>query len=155
MKKYLNLTLILVATLLFIGAGCNDDSGKKELGTPSDIESNEPLTTDNSPTDRGQSEAEETTKLEPKTVIVKYTAFGFMPDPMIINMGDTVQFINDTEDPLQIASDPHPIHTDTPGLDSRTPLEKGESYQFTFNKRGETNYHNHLQPTEGGSIIIR
>ena len=52
---------------------------------------------------------------------------------------------------LWVASDPHPIHSDLPGLDAKGAKE---SYSFTFDTAGEWGFHNHLRASDTGTIIV-
>ena len=55
---------------------------------------------------------------------------------------------------LWVASNPHPIHTDYSDFDAKRGYAKGERYSFTFFKQGTWKYHNHLNPGEGGVIVV-
>lgn len=85
---------------------------------------------------------------------VKYTDSGFSPKELKISVGSTVTFINDSRSALWVASNPHPIHTDYFGFDSRKSIDTGDTYQFTFNKTGTFGFHNHLLPETSGVIIV-
>ena len=67
------------------------------------------------------------------------------------------------------ASALHPTHTVYPGsdiqkcgtsegdkiFDSCTGLNKGESFSFTFNEKGDWRYHDHLNPNLNGVITVQ
>ena len=86
--------------------------------------------------------------------LVRFTNSGPDPEELKIKVGQTVIFRNDSDDPIQPASDPHPQHTNLSGFDSRNPLEKGESFEFTFNKAGAWGFHDHLAPSVKGMIVV-
>ena len=147
--SYLKFTLIFIMTVTLIGTGCNSKDGRRELAVPSDIETNDILGVDTSPTDQEGSGAEsEDKEIKPKLVTVKYTQYGFIPDPMVINAGDTIQFANDSEDDFR------PI-ADDGSFDAGNDLAHGASFKFTFNETGEIDYHNKLDDSQTGTIIIR
>jgi len=88
--------------------------------------------------------------------IVHYTsAGGFSPSVLRVAKGTSVTFINDTTNPLWVASNPHPVHTDYPGFDSLKSLGQGEFYVFTFTRIGSWGYHNHFMPSQGGTIVVQ
>ncbi len=71
-----------------------------------------------------------------------------------IAVGDTVTWTNQDSRDHQIASDPHPAHTDLPGLVSET-LGKDKAYSFTFTKAGNYGYHDHLNSSIKGVITVK
>ena len=79
--------------------------------------------------------------------------FAFDPPSVTVKSGDTVTWINEDTTPHIVASDPHPTHTDLPGLESSS-LSQGQSYSFTFVKTGTFGYHCHLHPTMKGTVIV-
>ena len=87
--------------------------------------------------------------------IVTYTDSGFSPSTLTIKKGGTVTFKNTASDDMWIASNPHPAHTNYPGFDAKRKIAPGETYQFTFTKTGSWGYHNHLNPSEGGTVIVQ
>jgi len=82
---------------------------------------------------------------------VFYTNSGFSPKTLTVNTGTTVTFANKTERPMWVASNPHPVHTDFSAFDQK---RRGDTYSFTFNESGTYVLHNHLFPTQGGTIIV-
>ena len=87
-----------------------------------------------------------------KTVI--YTNAGFSPQVLRVPKGTQVTFRNDTTSPMWVASDPHPTHTNYPGFDALKSMNQGQVYVFTFTKTGSWGYHNHLNPSQGGTIVV-
>lgn len=91
-------------------------------------------------------------KSENKTV--RYTENGFSPTTLTISEGAKVTFINDSDSGMWVASDPHPSHSILPSFDSNKSLKKGESYSYTFTKKGTWGYHNHAQANRKGKIVV-
>ncbi len=86
---------------------------------------------------------------------IDFTDAGFQYPVMTVELGTTVFFFNESSGSVWIASDPHPAHTDLPGFDSGKALtKKGQSYSFLFSEPGTWHYHNHLNPSQTGSIIV-
>lgn len=88
------------------------------------------------------------------TITVDYTNQGYSPAVARLHTGDTVIFVNGSTHPMWIASDPHPVHSAYPEFDAKRSYAPGESYSFTFEKAGSWGYHNHLQPTDAGKVVI-
>jgi plastocyanin len=93
-------------------------------------------------------------QLQATSYEVLITSSGFIPSTLTIKIGDTVTFVNKDSKPHWPASDPHPTHTNYPGFDALRPLKTGESYSFTFTKQGAWGYHDHLNPSLRGTIIV-
>lgn len=79
----------------------------------------------------------------------------YNPPSIVISQGDTVRWDNKDDQPTWMASDPHPVHTAYQDFDSLRPIESGESFSFTFTKRGRWTYHDHLNPQKIGKIIVK
>lgn len=90
-----------------------------------------------------------------KENIVVYTDSGFSPNKLEVSLGSTVVFKNESSVLMWVASSPHPIHTDYPEFDARKGYAKGVNYSFTFGRVGEFKYHNHLNPSKFGSIVVK
>ena len=105
---------------------------------------------------------------EPIEHIVEITLEGFVPKTLEIKKGDKVTCINKMATKSWPAGNFHPTHSNYPGssaikcgtieekttFDTCRGLEKGESYSFVFNEVGSWGYHNHLQPSKDGKIIV-
>ncbi len=79
---------------------------------------------------------------------------GFEPQVIAISAGTTVTWTNEDPATNQVASDPHPIHTDLPGLSSGE-MNPGAAYSYTFTTPGTFGYHNHLSPFRKGRVMVR
>ena len=86
--------------------------------------------------------------------LVRITKDGIEPNELRIKVGQTVTFRNDTDEPVQPASDPHPQHTNLAGFDAKKGMERGEVFEFTFTKAGRWTWHDHLAPSIRGTIIV-
>lgn len=81
---------------------------------------------------------------------------GFFSAPEItVPVGATVGFVNLSLGKMWIASNPHPVHTDLHGFDAGRAYGLEEIYEYTFTKPGTFGYHNHMNPSIGGTIIVR
>jgi len=105
---------------------------------------------------------------EPIEHIVEITLEGFVPKTLEIKKGDKVTWVNKLITEVWPASAFHPTHTNYPGsstikcgtaeekdtFDACRGFGKGESYSFVFNEVGSWAYHNHLQPSKDGKIVV-
>ena len=101
---------------------------------------------------------EPTASATPETAIesltVKYSDTGFVPETITVMVGDRVTWINESSNDMWVASGPHPQHTALPGFDQMQNAPKGGTYMYTFDKVGEWKYHNHLNPTATGMVVV-
>lgn len=88
-------------------------------------------------------------------VVVTYTDSGFTPPEITVKNGQTVQFVNQSGKNMWVASAFHPKHEVFPEFDQKISVGNGEMYEFTFTKTGEWKYHNHVRPSDFGTIIVK
>ncbi|OHA17378.1 MAG: hypothetical protein A3G52_03755 [Candidatus Taylorbacteria bacterium RIFCSPLOWO2_12_FULL_43_20] len=89
-------------------------------------------------------------------IFVIYTKEGFNPKSITVNKGQTVRFINESATPMSVASNDHPTHNIYPEFDQYKTDARGKSvFDFTFDKTGEWQYHNHLQANHEGTVIVK
>ena len=88
-------------------------------------------------------------------VEVDYTASGFTPTEVTIKKGGTVKFVDKSGNPMDVASAPHPVHTDYTGFDQGKSSASGmNEYSFTFDKVGTWGYHNPENPVHRGTVVV-
>ena len=85
--------------------------------------------------------------------LITYTDGGFSPAQVSVKVGDTVTFKNDSTKSVQVNSAPHPAHTQFPELNIGT-IAAGESKTVAFTTAGTKKYHNHLNPSQTGTIVV-
>lgn len=102
-------------------------------------------------------------------VTVTYTDSGYSPKSVIIPVGGTVTFVNNSSRQMWTASDPHPLHNGYSGtsesqhcpdtanvaFDECKSATAGQSWSFTFTKAGTWGYHNHRREEDGGTVIVQ
>jgi len=94
---------------------------------------------------------------------VTYTDAGFSPRILTVKKGTTVSFKNTSSRPMRVASDPHPTHDKYPTkggcvgstFDVCNTIAPSQSWSFTFDAVGTWGYHNHVNPREGGTIVVQ
>jgi len=100
--------------------------------------------------------------------VVVYADSGYSPSKIFVKIGDTVTWKNESSSGMWTASGLHPSHV----IYSGTSLEEhcpdiqntsfdecksgqpGTSWSFKFDKKGVWRYHNHIQPSDFGTVIV-
>lgn len=85
---------------------------------------------------------------------ITLTSAGFSPGTLTIKAGDTVTWVNKSGTDATINSSPHPVHTDYPPLNLGA-FPNGGILTLAFPKAGIYKYHNHLNPSEVGNIVVQ
>ena len=123
-----------------------------------------------SPTPTPTIEASPSPSPTPQTVThpVTYTNSGYSPKSIIIKVGDTVSWLNNSTRNVWTASAMHPSHTNYSGTSLQqhcpdipnTSFDQcrggapGTLWSFTFTKPETWNYHDHLRPSDFGTVIV-
>lgn len=87
-------------------------------------------------------------------VTVRYTNKGFEPTKLTVPVGTMVEFINQSDKEMWVASNMHPSHEILATFDQFKGVEKGQSYMYTFDKKGVWPYHDHINPALEGVITV-
>jgi len=82
---------------------------------------------------------------------ITYTNEGFVPATIEVGAGAMIHFVNESDTEMWVASDNHPAHTDLPTFDQFKP---GDMFMYVFEEPGTWEYHDHLQPSFGGSVTV-
>lgn len=102
--------------------------------------------------------ATETVAPSPEATAVKVTVTygdnGFAPNTITVKKDTTVHFVNNASVAMWVASAVHPTHQLLPGFDELASVDKGGSYDYTFTKVGTWKYHNHIQASDTGTVIV-
>lgn len=85
--------------------------------------------------------------------IVAVTDSGFIPKDVTIKTGTKVTWINKAGTVVTVDSAQHPTHLVYPPLNLGQ-FENGSSVNLLFDKPGKYFYHNHLNPTQFGSVTV-
>lgn len=84
---------------------------------------------------------------------VIYSDSGFTPSEVTVKVGQKVDVTNNSSGVVQFNSDPHPTHTTFPILNINN-ISPGETKSIVFDKAGTYKYHNHLNASERGTIVV-
>lgn len=84
-------------------------------------------------------------------------AKGFIPATISITVGQSVTWKN-TDVNMKahsVASDPYPTDNELPGLNSRESIKPGDTYSYVFSKAGTYSYHDNLNPSFTGTVLVK
>ena len=90
-----------------------------------------------------------------ESALITYTDRGFSPEIVEVAQDGTVTFKNESTRDLWVASNEHPEHLMYPEFDAKKGYTPGSEYQFTFEKAGSWQYHDHLKASLGGTVIVK
>ncbi len=85
---------------------------------------------------------------------VQYASGGFLPKELTVKVGTTVTFTNQSDGGMWVASAVHPTHQLLPGFDQLSSVAKGGTYEYQFVKVGTWKYHNHVNASDTGTVIV-
>jgi plastocyanin len=91
---------------------------------------------------------------ESKNVEASYDGSKFTPNEIKIQHGSTITFVNNSQKAMWVASDVHPTHEELAEFDAKRGVEPGETYSFTFEQPGTWGFHDHLNPTAVGVVVV-
>lgn len=142
---------VIVAVLIIAGGAFvimkKNDNKKSTTNTTSQTTNNAPANnaSDNSQPANNQS--------SPAAATITYSDSGFSPSKITVKSGDKVEIKNTSSHSMQFDSNPHPVHTDDPELNVGV-VAAGQSMTFTVTTKGTFGYHNHLDSSQTGSIVV-
>ena len=96
--------------------------------------------------DTGQAETDQAN-------LIEYDGNNFTPNQLTVDAGTTITIKNLSSKNLQFDSDPHPAHTDNTELNVGV-VAPGQSKTFIITKKGTFGYHNHLNTSDTGTIVV-
>ena len=104
---------------------------------------------------------------EPITVpemanVIVFKNSGYAPEALTIKIGQTVVFKNESDQPTWPASAMHPTHNGYPTtggcigsvFDACGEVVPGGAWSFQFDQKGSWKYHDHLNPSSKGTIVV-
>ena len=84
---------------------------------------------------------------------VSIRATGFEPQALTVKVGTKVTWTNKSDVAGNVSSAVHPTHLVYPPLNLGD-VAAGQSVSLTFDKAGTYKYHNHLNPSQFGSVVV-
>lgn len=95
----------------------------------------------------------EEVNLDKDVAEIELTDDGYSPNLLTVNVGTKVTWINNSSAVGSVNSSVHPTHEDYAPLNLGD-FDLGESLTLVFNEVGTYKYHNHLNPTQFGTIEV-
>lgn len=124
-----------------------DDSGQTTTQT------NETSTNSQQAAENTAQDTEEETEQPAETVTITYTDNGFSPENYTVKSGTKVVVKNNSSNDLQFSSDDHPTHRENPELNTQT-IGPGEIAEFTPKTTGTWGFHDHLNDSHTGTLMV-
>lgn len=90
---------------------------------------------------------------EAKTTTVTITSSGFEPQTVTIKVGEKVVWMNKSGGVANVNSAVHPTHQVFPPLNLGQ-VADGSSLELIFDKAGTYKYHNHLDASQTGTVVV-
>ncbi len=142
---------IAIIFVLVVGLGLM--KANKTTQTPNASPSTEVMTESASPSSSDASmSGSPSDAMAQNTVTI--SANGFSPQTITIKAGDTVTWVNSDQALHQVNSDPHPTHTAYPPLNTVAQIPAGQQKSLTFPTAGKYGYHDHLDPSLRGTVVV-
>jgi plastocyanin len=95
----------------------------------------------------------------PSGATITITAAGVNPKTVTISVGQSVTFVNDDTGGHQIASNPHPAHTDCPSINALATIGAGQTrLTNAFTTARSCGFHDHNDETNvkwQGTIVVQ
>lgn len=145
MKKLGPIVAVVIIIIVVVGALALTHKDHSSSTTSTNGSSSAPNATD---TNKGSSADQNT------GATITYSDSGFSPSTLTVKAGTKVTIKNTSSGDMQFDSDPHPVHTDDPELNVGV-VGPGESMAFTPTVTGTHGYHNHLDPSKTGTLIVQ
>lgn len=103
---------------------------------------------------RTQTQPTEVSPTAESQTTITLTSSGFEPNVINIKEGSKVVWINKSGQTATVNSSPHPAHTDYPPLNLGQ-FSDGQSLELVFDKAGTYKYHDHLNASQFGQIVVQ
>lgn len=89
--------------------------------------------------------------------VVTFKDGAFSPSPVTVKSGEKLTWKNESDKNIQVASAPHPLHTTNPELTNGEfviELAPGQSETVTLTTKGTFGYHDHLNASVFGQVVV-
>ena len=88
-----------------------------------------------------------------RVTTVSLTDAGFEPQTVNVKVGAKVEWMNNTNQTGNVSSAMHPTHLIYPALNLGD-FEPGNSVSLVFSEAGSYKYHDHLNPSKFGTVVV-
>lgn len=139
--------IIAVVILVIVVAGATLWMLRKDPATTDTSTNNTPSTSDSN------ANSSSSTTPSGSEAVITYSDSGYSPSSVTVKAGDKVIIKNASSRSMQFDSDPHPVHTANPELNVGS-VPPGQEMSFVVDTKGTFGYHNHLNASQKGTIIV-
>ena len=146
------IALIAVSGVVWAVAS-NSDKTNTETNKPALSPTSSTTNNSNSNTTSNSTESENTST-DTANATITYTDDGFGPSTLTVKVGTKVTIKNDSSSDLEFSSDDHPTHTKDPEINTEA-IGPGETTTITPTTKGTHGYHNHLNPSDTGTLVVQ
>ena len=147
-----NAILIVVTVLIVLVAGWWLLQAQKGTSTLPPLPVTESIT--ETPTSAPAESTEAGMKQAEKNSVT-ISSDGFNPKSVTIKAGEEVTWMNDDTKAHTVNSEPHPTHTIYAPFNTVGRLSPGEQKSLAFPDAGTYGYHDHLNPSLTGTVIVQ
>lgn len=141
------IVLLIIGFMVFRGMSQNNTATQ-----PSPTADTTTTTTTVPTTDSASPQA--SASAQTSSAIFTLSGSGVSPASVTIKAGESVTWVNNSGSAVQIASDPHPTHTDYPPLNIGM-IPDGGQKSLQFPQAGTYKWHNHLRSSVRGTITVQ
>ena len=168
-----NTLIAIIAVIVIAGGGLflltrdgsdtlpPENTNTEENGNVNNSTSTPPSSTNTNTNTGSSNNNEQTSSTE---TVITYTASGYSPKTVTINVGDSVRFVNNSDSGMWTASAVHPTHSVYPvkddadclgsSFDACEATAPGESWTYTFTEAGDWGFHNHVNASHTGTVTV-
>jgi plastocyanin len=143
-KLIVGIVLVVVSAGLLIWIF----AGRKAEAPASNTESSQEAIQESSASSDSEGKATESS-----AATIVFTNDGFSPSTLTVKSGTVVTVKNESSNRVQFSSDDHPTHREDPEINMKT-LAPGESGTFTATKVGTQGFHDHIDDSQVGTLIV-
>lgn len=148
--------LILIVGVLLLGGALVMSNNKSQVKTGSQEQIQQETAAEKEDEAPGTEDVEDKdeNEVDDKDVSkIKVMDAGFEPNSVTVKVGTKVKWINKTDATANVSSAQHPTHEDYPPLNLGD-FEPGKSVSLIFPEAGTYKYHDHLNPSKFGTVIV-
>ncbi len=147
--------LIAIVVILVIGGVVMVQNSSKTQTTNPGAQTQTPSEKDDSKMDKSETEpsASAMEDDEKNANEITLTSSGFSPATITIKAGEKVVWKNESGGPATVDSAQHPTHLVYPKLNLGR-FEDGEELSLVFDEPGKYNYHDHLNASRFGTVVV-
>lgn len=143
--------IIAIVILVIVVAGATLWMLRKDPVATESSTNNTPTTSDSNANSSSPTDTATPTGSE---AVITYSDSGYSPSSVTVKAGDKVIIKNTSSRSMQFDSDPHPAHTTNPELNVGA-VSPGQEMSFVVDTKGTFGYHNHLNASQKGTIIVQ